>query len=93
MNLALSQSRAESVLNELRVRRVPTSSFSAQGYGETQPIQDNGSEDGREANRRIEFRLIRPAPSVTQGETTLEAISKTSKIPQAGTEGTSDEQN
>jgi OOP family OmpA-OmpF porin len=93
MNLALSQSRAESVLNELRVRRVPTSSFSAQGYGETQPIQDNGSEDGREANRRIEFRLIRPAPSVTQGETTLESISKTSNIPQAGTEGTSDEQN
>jgi OOP family OmpA-OmpF porin len=93
MNLALSQSRAESVLNELRVRRVPTSLFSAQGYGETQPIQDNGSEDGREANRRIEFRLIRPAPSVTQGETTLESISKTSNIPQAGTEGTSDEQN
>jgi OOP family OmpA-OmpF porin len=93
MNLALSQSRAESVLNELRVRRVPTASFSAQGYGETQPIQDNGSEDGREANRRIEFRLIRLAPSVTQGETTLETISKTINIPQAGTEGTSDEQN
>jgi OOP family OmpA-OmpF porin len=93
MNLALSQSRAESVLNELRVRRVPTSLFSARGYGETQPIQDNGYEDGREANRRIEFRLIRPAPSVTQGETTLESISKTSNIPQAGTEGTSDEQN
>ncbi|MGB7244718.1 MAG: OmpA family protein, partial [Sulfitobacter sp.] len=56
MNLSLSQARAQSVLNELRARRVLTSSFRAQGYGETQPIADNKTEDGREANRRIEFR-------------------------------------
>jgi|TARA_B110000908_G_C10264183_1_gene462070 OOP family OmpA-OmpF porin len=98
MNLTLSQSRAQSVLNELRARRVPTSSFSAKGYGEARPIQDNDSEDGREANRRIEFRLIRPAPSAVQAETTLETIAKTSNTPQAddaqtGTEGTTDEQN
>jgi OOP family OmpA-OmpF porin len=66
MNLALSQSRAESVLNELRARRVLTGSFTAKGYGEDNPIADNGSEAGREANRRIEFRLIR-------SETTLES--------------------
>jgi OOP family OmpA-OmpF porin len=98
MNLALSQSRAQSVLNELRARRVPTSSFTAQGYGEARPIQDNDTEDGREANRRIEFRLIRPAPSVDEGETTLESIAETSNTPQTddaqtGTEGTTDEQN
>jgi OOP family OmpA-OmpF porin len=98
MNLALSQSRAQSVLNELRARRVPTSSFSAKGYGEARPIQDNDSADGREANRRIEFRLIRPAPSAVEGETTLETIAETSNTPQAddaqtSTEGTTDEQN
>ena len=60
MNLALSQSRAESVLNELRARRVLTGSFTAKGYGEENPVADNGTEEGREANRRIEFRLIRP---------------------------------
>lgn len=68
MNLALSQSRAESVLNELRARRVLTGSFVAKGYGETQPIADNDTEDGREANRRIEFILLRPEQVATDGE-------------------------
>lgn len=98
MNLTLSQSRAQSVLNELRARRVRTASFSAKGYGETLPIQDNDTEDGRDANRRIEFRLIRPAPTAPEGETTLETIAETSNITQTddtqtGTEGTTDEQN
>lgn len=60
MNEELSQQRAEAVLEELRNRRVLTASFRARGYGETQPIADNGTEEGREANRRIEFKLIRP---------------------------------
>ncbi len=72
MNLALSQSRAESVLNELRARRVVTSTFKAVGYGEESPVADNDTEAGREANRRIEFRLIRPETVATPDETTLE---------------------
>ncbi len=72
MNLALSQSRAESVLNELRARRVLSSSFKAAGYGEENPVADNGTEAGREANRRIEFRLIRAEEDVVTDETTLE---------------------
>ena len=76
MNLALSQARAESVLNELRARRVLTSGFIAKGYGEANPIADNGTEDGREANRRIEFRLIIPKTSIPQGESTLESIAE-----------------
>lgn len=76
MNQSLSQSRAESVLNELRARRVLTGSFVAKGYGEAQPIADNGTEEGREANRRIEFRLIPDEPSVPQGESALESIAE-----------------
>lgn len=72
MNLALSQSRSESVLNELRARRVATGSFKAVGYGEKSPVADNGTEAGREANRRIEFRLVRPKTVKTPEETTLE---------------------
>lgn len=72
MNLALSQARAESVLNELRARRVLTGTFVAKGYGEAEPIADNGSEAGREANRRIEFRLISPPTVQPEGETKLE---------------------
>ena len=74
MNLNLSQARAQSVLIELRARRVLTSTYSAKGYGEADPIADNETEEGREANRRIEFKLIRPAPSAPEGETTLETL-------------------
>lgn len=58
MNLALSQARADAVLNGLLARRVLTSNLRAVGYGESRPIADNGTEAGREANRRIEFTLI-----------------------------------
>lgn len=73
MNLELSQARAQSVLDELRDRRVLTASFRAQGYGEAEPIADNATEEGRDANRRIEFRLI-PSEPPTEEETTLESL-------------------
>lgn len=57
MNQALSQQRAETVMSELRFRRILTSTFRAQGLGEENPIADNDTEEGREANRRIEFTL------------------------------------
>ena len=60
MNQTLSQARAEAVLDGLLAREVLTSHLSAKGYGETRPIADNGSEEGRTRNRRIEFRLIGP---------------------------------
>jgi OmpA-OmpF porin, OOP family len=58
MNQALSQRRAEAVLSALLARRVLTANLTAHGYGEENPIADNGTEEGREANRRIEFRLV-----------------------------------
>lgn len=60
MNLQLSQDRASAVLVALRERRVPVGTFEAIGFGEENPIADNGTEAGREANRRIEFSLIVP---------------------------------
>lgn len=63
MNRELSQQRAEAVLNALRSRRVPVGTFRAQGYGEENPIADNDTAAGREANRRIEFTLILPEES------------------------------
>lgn len=58
LNKSLSQQRANSVLNTLLARRILTGNLSAHGYGEEQPIGDNETEAGREANRRIEFRLV-----------------------------------
>lgn len=56
-NKALSQARAEAVLLALQGRRVDVSAMTAVGYGEGVPIADNGTEAGREANRRIDFVL------------------------------------
>ena len=58
MNLQLSQQRANSVLDALLARRVIGVHFTAKGYGESMPIADNDTEEGREANRRIEFSLM-----------------------------------
>lgn len=60
MNLSLSQARADAVLNAIMAERVLTSNLTAKGYGEAEPIADNDTEEGREANRRIEFRAILP---------------------------------
>ncbi|WP_299984379.1 OmpA family protein [uncultured Ruegeria sp.] len=90
MNQQLSQARAQSILNELRGRRVPTSSFSAVGYGETQPISDNGTEEGREENRRINFHLIRPEQTADT-ETGLEAMESETPDTDASDAGTEDQ--
>lgn len=57
-NLALSQRRAEAVLDALMGRQVLVSGLVAKGYGAEHPIADNATAAGREANRRIEFRLL-----------------------------------
>ncbi len=72
MNQELSQQRASSVLSSLRTRRVPVGRFEAIGFGEADPIADNGTEEGREANRRIEFSLI--VPETEEETTTLEEL-------------------
>ena len=77
MNQALSQSRAEAVVNALLARRVLTSNLTAKGYGESQPIADNGTEEGRNANRRIEFKLIDPAQPLATSQTNGDAAAGT----------------
>lgn len=64
-NRALSQARAETVVLALQGRQIDVSGMVAKGYGEADPLADNGTEEGREANRRIEFRLIGTAKPVS----------------------------
>lgn len=88
MNLQLSQERAQSVLTALHSRRIPTGAFVARGYGEADPIADNGTEEGREANRRIEFRLIKAEPIVEE-PTALELLEE-SNLDTPSAEATTD---
>jgi OOP family OmpA-OmpF porin len=52
-NLRLSQQRAEAVLAALRTGELPLAAMTARGYGEAEPIADNGTAEGRARNRRI----------------------------------------
>jgi OOP family OmpA-OmpF porin len=59
-NLALSRRRAEAVGAYMTMElQVPAVRISAVGYGETQPIANNDTEQGRERNRRIDV-IIEP---------------------------------
>jgi outer membrane protein OmpA-like peptidoglycan-associated protein len=58
-NLVLSKRRAEAVRDYLVSKGIDRSRLEATGRGETQPIQDNGTREGRAANRRIEFTIIK----------------------------------
>ena len=57
-NKQLSQRRAEAVRRALVGYGVAEDRLHAVGYGGDRPIADNGTEDGRAKNRRIEFRLL-----------------------------------
>ena len=53
-NQRLSQQRAEAVVAWLTQNGVATSRLEAAGYGQTQPVADNGTEAGRQQNRRVD---------------------------------------
>jgi outer membrane protein OmpA-like peptidoglycan-associated protein len=60
-NQDLSQRRAQSVRDYLVSRGIATDRITAQGFGLTRPIADNGSPEGRANNRRVEI-IVLPAP-------------------------------
>ena len=58
VNLKLSERRADAVRKYLVSSGVPAEDVEAAGYGETQPVATNDTEEGRRMNRRVEFRVI-----------------------------------
>lgn len=53
-NLRLSQKRSQSVANYLKLKGV-NNRLTAHGYGESRPITENATEEGRSRNRRVEL--------------------------------------
>lgn len=59
LNMTLSQNRAKSVRDYLIKKGISPERIIAKGYGETQPIKLNDSDENRAKNRRTEVRLIK----------------------------------
>lgn len=57
-NLKLSQQRAETVRAYLEKAGVEPGRMTAKGFGETKPVADNKTPEGREQNRRVELTIL-----------------------------------
>ncbi len=57
-NLNLSLERAKSVYNYLISKGIQSDRMTFEGYGKTQPMETNETEEGRALNRRTEFKII-----------------------------------
>jgi len=58
INSSLSASRAKSVVDYLTGRGISKNRLEFKGYADTQPIADNSTPEGREMNRRVEFKVL-----------------------------------
>jgi outer membrane protein OmpA-like peptidoglycan-associated protein len=57
-NMRLSENRSKSVVDYLISKGISSSRLVAKGYGETKPIDTNDTEEGRQNNRRTEFKIL-----------------------------------
>jgi outer membrane protein OmpA-like peptidoglycan-associated protein len=57
-NLTLSNNRAKSVVTYLVSKGIVATRLTSKGFGETQPVADNKTDEGRALNRRTEMKVI-----------------------------------
>lgn len=69
-NQTLSQKRSESVRQWLIKHGISASRLTAKGFGMSQPIEDNATDEGREHNRRVEFHIREQSGSAASGNGT-----------------------
>ncbi|MDX2026979.1 MAG: OmpA family protein [Microcella sp.] len=65
VNRKLSQARAESVVKYIASKGIKKERLTAKGFGPDVPVADNETDVGREANRRVEFNIIKQGPIKT----------------------------
>jgi len=57
-NQTLSERRAGAVASYLSTKGVQSARIGTRGFGETQPIASNETEEGRSENRRVEIKIV-----------------------------------
>ena len=58
-NFTLSDNRAKSVREYILSKGIAPSRIISQGYGETKPVASNETDEGRQLNRRVEFKILK----------------------------------
>lgn len=61
-NIKLSQDRADAVRKAMEKRGIAAERMTAKGYGPDVPIADNGTDEGRQKNRRVQFKITEKKP-------------------------------
>ena len=56
-NMTLSKNRTQSVGKYLQGKGVPASQIVMEWHGETMPVADNNTPEGRQKNRRVEMKI------------------------------------
>jgi len=62
-NMKLSERRAQAVVDYLAAKGVAPGRIKARGFGETRPLADNSTEEGRAQNRRVTIRRTDCGPA------------------------------
>jgi outer membrane protein OmpA-like peptidoglycan-associated protein len=58
-NFKLSDNRARSVMEYILSKGIAANRITSQGYGETKPVATNDTDEGRQWNRRVEFKIVK----------------------------------
>jgi flagellar motor protein MotB len=61
-NMSLSQKRADAIKKYITTKgKIPENRIEAWGYGDTEPLKEEITEEDKRINRRVEFKIIKPA--------------------------------
>jgi len=77
-NKKLSDERAHAVMKYLTDHGIPAKELTAKGFGSDRPIADNGTPDGREKNRRVEFLIVEQ--DITKKKVEIDPKTGTEKV-------------
>jgi len=58
-NIKLSENRAKSVMDYIISKGISPTRITSHGYGETRPVASNDTDEGRQLNRRVEFKITK----------------------------------
>jgi OmpA-OmpF porin, OOP family len=58
-NLKLSENRAKSVMDYIISKGISPARITSKGYGESMPVATNDTDEGRQLNRRVEFKIVK----------------------------------